>query len=261
MAKSKRLRDLAITEVSSVDRGAGENCRVILMKRLEKDEAMDSGVRVTVSKDGKELFDLSGADAIVEKAVPPTHADIAAKPRAVGSYPVVTHVPASAFSYKPVDITSTVIPTGTLQTEALTKLRGIAEQMRLRDPGLSLDQAFARALETPDGMKLYTEHRNQAIYWQKMQLGQLRNVPASETEPPDRDSDSRGPAYHYSDARQPTAAQTAFEQMVGIAAKLRKAEPKLSEAAAFAKAFTDPANAALAADATAEGVIGAQRTA
>ena len=52
---------------------------------------------------------------------------------------------------------------GPKQTEALTELKKLADQVRVETPSLSSEQAFAKALATPRGRELYRQDKNERL--------------------------------------------------------------------------------------------------
>lgn len=188
MAKTKRLRSLEIEEVSSVDRGAGESCRVVLMKR-EGDTQMDTNFRVVVKKGSQELFDL------------------------------------------PADEAAAIIDgTASGGSSGYAQLTAKAAELRIADPSLTEARAFA---------KVFTDPANR----------ELANMAKAE-------GAAASAAINFSyPAPAAVAEGAAFTELTAKAADLRKVDPTLTEAMAFAKAYLDPANRELANKAKAEGLF------
>jgi hypothetical protein len=187
MARVKSLKDLKILEVSSVDRGAGESCRVVLMKR--EGEHMDTDFRVVVKKGSQELYDLPAAEAAA-----------------------IINGAASGDS------------------SGYAQLTAKAAELRKVDPSLTEARAFA---------KVFTDPANR----------ELANMAKAE-------GAAASTAVNFSRPAPPAVADegAAFAALTAKAAELRKVDPTLTEATAFAKAYLDPGNRELADNAKAEGL-------
>jgi hypothetical protein len=60
----------------------------------------------------------------------------------------------------PVKITKAEVPH---QTEAMTGLEKLAEEVRANNPKLTTAQAFSKALQTPEGQELYRQDKSQRL--------------------------------------------------------------------------------------------------
>jgi hypothetical protein len=97
-------------------------------------------------------------------------------------------------------------------------MKRLAEQDR--KSGQSSEQAFTAFIQTPDGAELFKVHKS-----------------------------ASGPSYEPAAVEVPVIkADSAYARLKKIASDLREEKPdlKLTEAAAFLKVFTDPANRELA---------------
>ena len=95
-------------------------------------------------------------------------------------------------------------------------MKQLAEQERIA--GQSSEQAFAAFIQTPDGSELFKAHQN-----------------------------ASGPSYEPVSAEVPVIkADSAYARLKKIARELCDEDPDMTEAAAFLKVFTDPANRELA---------------
>jgi len=221
----KKLRELKIEEVSSVDRGAGSGCRVLIAKRdtdvtdkldmafaaLHESVASIIGDKSLDTDKRLDLLDETIAQAesfIVDKLL---HAEADRKPASD------LHTPARATKGSP-----PMQP----ETETITKDE-IYDQIKTRAlaqkrEGDTEAQAFSRYItEEPEGRALYT-----AL---KRSQGTIENAgPRSVTTKSE-------PA--------PTPSLVALN---ALAAQLRKSDPKLTEAQAVAKIYSDPKHRALA---------------
>jgi hypothetical protein len=232
------LRKLRIDEISAVDRGAGEGCKVVLYKRDDEPSfyqqlfARKPAVRKARYRDvfpgsrlhrienltreeakhfllhdrhGRALLRDAGgdidelADHIVEASMRPT------EKREVSNMDSTTRIEKNLRA---------------MGEAAFTKI--VTDYARKQFPTLTREQAFSKVFTAEDA-------EGQAIRrcWQLSKQGIL-------------DEDSAADAAG-------EVEDDAMDQLEELAADERKRNPKLTKAQAFAKAYTDPANAGIAA--------------
>ena len=218
----KRLTKLRVTEVSAVDRGAGEGVRVVLMKRgahftgadelVDKWEVRDQDGKVVgtysskkKAKRERDRLNAAGrADTSVEKAL----AEIDAN-----EWFVKTALTEDKMNYTEIEKAAAQ----TVVQKFNARVDEIAQRDRVSHATAMTKIAGASSLISPEDASLWNEYRQASEVVKAM-----TPVAASAAPVP--------------------MVSAAFGELQKRAAKLQKGDPKLSSASAFAKAYSDPAN-------------------
>jgi hypothetical protein len=223
-----RLHDLKIREVSSVDRGAGEDVKVAFWKRdVELGKSDDDGVGATSFEE--ELYKITGnldpVGTVTKEAD-----DDAILTRVSINDDAVTKEDPPLYTFDP-DITAVAKRMAAEgRPSCLYKRADFLEELHKRAQAErrgteTREQAFTRlATSDPDGIALFKAHR------------------ASPGHDPD-----------LTPIAEPVARTSAsLDRLRELAEELHKSEPSLTREQSFAKVYADPANRALAARERAE---------
>ena len=223
------IRKLKILEVSGCDRPAQEPAKVVIMKRDEGSATPMTDRLADRIDDYKRIYPHLADEDHYSMAWRDLSLSDRAKVRdeASGAYQerVAEEARYRARSMRNEDLSMKNIDTGAL---AMIALEGAAEALRKSNPSLTREQAFSRVYQDPANRIAAAAERQAARQ-------RLAGGAAS------RDT-YRGDVDEFIAKR-----DNALGALKVKAAELRKASPELSESQAFAKAYTDPANRALAA--------------
>jgi hypothetical protein len=257
------LTKLKITEVSAVDRGAGEGVRVLLMKRDDTGRSFNDFMKADVVDDGGgdtgdrsdqnntsladhpvaligRLLVASGSQPNLASAVHyllnTSHgAALLHRTRThKGVDPMQDSIHAIMKSAGIAGVCAAIVQKGTTSFTEAELVEAVGKIAVERFPQLSEAQAFSR---------VYTAGTDEARVLQHA-LSVAKAAEFSMVQP----TMVGGPdAMH--EANDSTESSEAYAQLEAMAQKMRMASPELSAAQAFAKVFTDKRNAALAAKA------------
>ncbi len=183
MAKTFRLSNLSIDEVSSVDKSAGEGTTVVLMKRDTTDDSQETDMNTdAISKaaklDERALLDFAKSGSLDKPILyelinlraqqQRQHGDsrqqafvnfIERDPLGVDLYKIYREARGAVAKAGPHVTAADPSPPhrGDEADDPLTKLRALAEQFRQTPAGKSMtkEQAFAHVAATPEGRPLF----------------------------------------------------------------------------------------------------------
>lgn len=262
------LRDLKITEVSSVDKGAGRGVKVMLMKRDDEsaDDVID--VRGLITKKTKETADMTPeqiAEMInkaVTAAVSPLQADITKRDSEIAFLKMTDEEKAfcadmgdeekkSFADMKPEEraakmkksddpdaaldakITKAVQPIVTENAELRKQLQAYETERTIET---FKKRAVDAGLKAEDGEIMRKAYSGDADAGDKL-AKRIAEITASAAAM----AKAAGVFSEFGSNHQ-ASGDTPLAKLNALASDLRKADPKLSQAQAFAKVATDPAN-------------------
>lgn len=272
----RRLRDITIREVSSVDKGAGEGVKVLLYKRNDPQAGeinMDAAALQKMVADTIAATVPGLITKALEEAGKPT-ADRLAKAEYDLAYSKLSPVEKAfadeceeeekkkAFVLTPVDKRAAFMT----DKPNIRKTAPVEHaELAKRDAEIAdLKKALATTTAAVDGFTLEKaqrefEGRAEAIGLDKKDGEVMRKAYAGDKESQVALDKRLAEVAKANSEQAKTAALfnefgssvnkggDAHQQLVAKAEEIRKAEPKLTEAQAFAKAYKDPANAAIVA--------------
>jgi hypothetical protein len=261
------LKDLHITEVSSVDRGAGEGVKVMLIKRdgqtddhpIKKEGDMPTPAELKKAEEDKAAFDAAVAkvaEAAVAKALASRDAEIAVlkmsdDEKAYCADQKMTDEQQKSFAaMKPEERQAKMkkIDDGDPIAKALAPVLAEMADLKKRNAVLENDKAVADFQKRAVGMGLKPEDGEiiRKAYAGDVEAQKTLDGKITALNKQIAELDKTGKVFDEFGTTKGKDGASAYDQLVAKAAELRKVDTKLTPEGAFTKVFTDPANRELA---------------